>query len=693
MSKVLPNEFDQTLSQPTERLITNQTHLFINNKAILFNNRSVDAKTLYQATCRILISEWWQTLGAHTQRNYRNNISAFLTWLNKHEVNNTNRLDLLNEYQAYRVNEVKVKPQSSGLHSMQIMLRESLTDNTLTTQQQNYIKLLTQKTHISNIEPRVPDTLTAWFAQIDWLQPIVGQSTWLAMESPKRLMASFSVTISSTLLWVSRVKSAIRKLISDSPCLNKIDKGLASRQRDKHYSRELLTIVHKNSKDLPLGSLELLLTDFVNPTAFEEVKLRLNNDQEVCFIGKVDGKRTEFIRKPSLFSPEYLETNSPLEQLLAAWLCAWQTIQPNDISKLTPNNFCIHYNKQNRPTGVQCVYYKGRSGIQEPQFLEATLVEAKALITYLKNSPNSKQLLFPNKQTHKSFSPLSSKTMNGSLTQLFELPVLSEFIQTQLQARSISDDFRHLYLTIAHHSSSSYPIWSKAALKNQQSYDIETYRNKVARPLPQLMFGLSAIKTSSVQARSDRYRDGDLININSHSIGTEKTGYMTDQNKEWVNQNGRITRIVLDDIEHHAYKPNINTALNLARERRLQTQIMQETANQEVRINPLGQVITTSTEEMMTSDKQSLHIVWDTPETVVYFLHYLSEAERQANRLIEHALQYFELTVLPDAEWMSSLLNNGLSPKTIRLGRKSYKKLHEVLPPLFENQIQGSGSI
>ncbi|UPR51981.1 hypothetical protein ITG09_15120 [Vibrio cyclitrophicus] len=168
---------------------------------------------------------------------------------------------------------------------------------------------------------------------------------------------------------------------------------------------------------------------------------------------------------------------------------------------------------------------------------------------------------------------------------------------------------------------------------------------------------------------------------------------MTDQNKEWVNQNGRITRIVLDDIEHHAYKPNINTALNLARERRLQTQIMQETANQEVRINPLGQVITTSTEEMTTSDKQSLHIVWDTPETVVYFLHYLSEAERQANRLIEHALQYFERTVLPDAEWMSSLLNNGLSPKTIRLGKKSYKKLHEVLPPLFENQIQGSGSI
>ncbi|MCC4787417.1 hypothetical protein AB6E39_04735 [Vibrio splendidus] len=692
--KQLPfDEFDKTLPPLTTRIKLSPTRLVLNGKAIPLNNKHPDVRLLYRAIHNALLTEWWQkTLSPVTQRTYITQLSLFINWLNEHRKNNLNRFKLLNEFQVYRVNDGKVLPQSTGIKEVIVLLKEGAVSDIFTAKQQSYIHRLIENTNILEEAEPIPDTLTSWFTQMDWLRTIVGEKDWLAIESPKRLMASFSVTVASTLVWVLQIKSAISELVIKNPHINEVGAGLTPRQRELHYCRELQQLVVQHSKKLPEGSLELLLTDCANPKTYETCLNRLRDGKDLRTKTKVGNKYQNTFLKPHLFHPKYLATPSPLEQLLIAWLCAWQTVQPTDIRKLKSNNFNIHYNKNHRPIGLQCVYYKGRSGIQEPPFLNITLIEAKALITYLQILPSNNETICSDVR-HVNYSPHSNHTLAGLLTRTWQISPLIKWIETHLYRRSASDLFRRLYVAVPHNTNNSRNAWIKEAEKKQQPFSPEFYYKEVTHPLPSMLFGLSAIKTSSVQARSDQYRDGDLINTNSHTVGVEKTSYMTDKNKEWVNLNGRVTRIVLDDIEHHVYKPNIDAAITLARERSIQTKVQKITGNQRVRINPLGQVIIPSADESFTGSEPGDLIVWDTPETVVYFLHYISEAERQSSRLIKHALQFFERTVLPDAEWMSALLNNRFSPDVIKLGKEQYQKLRGVLPPLFDAQIHVRGQI
>ncbi|HIF5802725.1 hypothetical protein HJ110_20605 [Vibrio parahaemolyticus] len=683
------NEFDKAIPSLSTSLQLSPTRLIVNGRALQLNNQHPDAKLIYRTTHRAMLSEWWQqTLGEVTQRTYITRLSMFINWLNNHQINNTNRFNLLNEFQTYRINEENILPQSTGTKDLMVLLKEGANSNIFTAEQQNHILLLVENTNLLERGEPTPDTLTSWFTQMDWLRPIVGDNDWLAMESPKRLMASFSITIASTLVWILQRKSAIKELITKNSHINNVGIGLSSRQRELHYCRELQKIILRQSSELPDGSLDLLLADCLNPKAYDVCRHQMYDGRDLGIKTKVGNQYQNTFLKPHLFHPMYLEAPSPLEQVLVAWLCAWQTVQPTDIRKLKPNSFCIHYNNNHRPVGLQCIYYKGRSGIQEPQFLDSSLIEAKALIAYLQMLPNDKERVCPDIKALQC-SLHTNLTVPGLLTKLWQIPILSKWIDTHLYARSTSNLFRRLYLAIANNTNQSRDAWAKEKQKTQPQYSAELYYRETAHPLPQLLFGLSAIKTSSVQARSDQYRDRDLINTNSHTAGVEKTYYMTDKNKEWVNLNGRITRIVLDDIEHYAYRPNIDAAITLARERSIQTKIHKLTESQSVRVNPLGQIITPPAATTSTDAEPDEYIVWDTPETVVYFLHYLSEAERQSSKLIRHALQFFERTVLPDAEWMSSLLNNQLSPDVVKSGKKQFEKLRGVLPPLFDAQIHG----
>ncbi len=691
MSEIPASDFDTVLPAKPKTLLSSPTRLVLGDKVFPLDNPHPDAGAIYHAIHAALLSDWFQeTLGEHWQKQLKDYAGYFLNWLSEHQLTEANRFDVLNDYQAFRVNEIGVKPQSTGAASIVTLLDNGSDDDELTGQRR-YLQTLCNSTKIVEAEERIPTTLTGWFAQMDWLRPIVGEHDWLAMESPKRLMASFSVTVASTLWWLLRVRVALSALVNKAPLVTTAGEGLKKIAQRNHYCRELLMLASRHASALPDGTLDLLLADFVRPELHEYCRSRLQRGQTVPIKSKVEGRVQEIFISPLLFTPHNWENPSQLEQQLAAWLCAWQTVQPEDITKLKPRHFTVQHNKQGRPVSLQCTYYKGRSGrLHEPPLLEAQQIEAKALIKYLKTSGVDNQVLFPDCEKRIKFTPDSAyTTLPRTLAYIWAIPTLADVIETQLHARSASDRFRRLYLAVAHHGSEAGDTWTKHQKRRKQPCDINAYKKAVPRPLPFLLFGLSAVKTSAVQARTDRYRDGDLVNVNSHSAATEKTSYMTDQNKEWVNQNGRITRIVLNDIENHAYKPNIEAALTAARERLLQTQVMQATKGQPVRINALGEVITPSPTDVGAEGEPDEHIVWDSPETVVCFLHYLAEAERQSSLLIAHALPFFERSVLPSAEWMSSLLNQGLSPGVVRAGKQQYEQLRSTLPPLFDNQLHG----
>ncbi|MCR9780338.1 hypothetical protein NB663_07295 [Vibrio parahaemolyticus] len=691
MSEKTPNNFDIALPERPQSLLSSPTRLVLDDKVYPLDNPHRDAKAIYHTIHTALLSDWWrEMLTEKSIRQYKSSLSTFLNWLRDHQLTEGNRFDVLNDYQAFRVNEGNVKPQSTGARPILTLLQIGCDHGELEGQYR-YIETLIDSTKILETENRIPDTLTGWFSQMDWLRTIVGDDDWLAMESPKFLMESFSVTIASTLLWVQKVRSDIRALVKKNPHLATIGENLQNKSdRNAHYCRELLILASRDPA-LPAGTLDLLLADFAQPGAHEYLRSTLRAGKSVSLTPRIDGRYKEAFFLPTLFALENIDSPSEIESQLAAWLCAWQTVQVTDIKKLKPHHFTIHTNKQGRPISLQCNYYKGRSGRhQEPPVLDAQQIEFKALIKFLNTWSCDNQRLFSNFQMTVKYHPNSTyTTFCRSLVRIWTITTLSHEIQTKLNTRKASDRFRRLFMASARHGGEAINTWQTRQKKLKQPTSINAYHASVARPLPQLLFGASAIKTSAVQARSDQYRDGDFVDVNSHSAAIEKMHYMTDQNKEWVNQNGRITRIVLIDIENHAYKPNLDQAVISARERRLQTKVMQVAPGQSVRINPLGEPLTPSPSDTGLVGEADEYIVWDTPETVVCFLHYLAETERQSNQLIAHALSFFERTVLPTAEWMSSLLNNGLSPMTVRAGRQQYDRLRGVLPALFNNQLHG----
>lgn len=96
--------------------------------------------------------------------------------------------------------------------------------------------------------------------------------------------------------------------------------------------------------------------------------------------------------------------------------------------------------------------------------------------------------------------------------------------------------------------------------------DVEGYRSNSEKIVPLAFFTFTHIKNTAVHANTDRYRDSDLVNGNSHNSSTEKKCYLTDDNKDYVNRHGRLTRMILNDMALSIFRPSIEKAeLNVRR--------------------------------------------------------------------------------------------------------------------------------
>ncbi|HEY8260632.1 MAG TPA: hypothetical protein VIG55_05430 [Methylosinus sp.] len=272
------------------------------------------------------------------------------------------------------------------------------------------------------------------------------------------------------------------------------------------------------------------------------------------------------------------------------------------------------------------------------------------------------------------------------LLRLWSDKDLETAIREKINQRKSSPIFLHAYKSMLSGTSENFGAW-----REKHSGGFNEYKLNVERPLPIALFGPTHIKNSAVHAKSDRYREGDLINQNSHSNQTEKMHYLTDANKDWINQNGRITRAVLYDIERYVYRPNLNAAIQQAHENLIRTRVISVLdagidGTNEVRINPLGCIDFGDIETEGTLIDADSIVVLDTPETVINMLHYISEAERQKDILIANSLSFFERTVLPTVEWMDTVMSK-MSTASVKQGECTYENVKGILPPLFLNEL------
>jgi hypothetical protein len=693
------NDFDAVISSRTTTLGKIPKRLNLNGQLLPLNVESKYSKYIFAVIVAALESEWFQNLGKYSHLGILSALKIFIRWINNENLNDDNRYSILKKFESHRVNECFVKAQSTGLNHILNLLNAGVHSQDISNEMVGYIHILLTTTKLSLYEERQPNSLNRYFGSIHWMRESLGESDYLKLESPKRLILSFSVTIATILLFIQNQKKLAKELLS-SDTFFKDEDTLSVRAQNQFYCGNLFfKLCRFDENNEPSDNLtKLMILDFVptrNLLKLNHLWKLTEDDNHKIYNCRLNGK--QIFSKPNLFDSESWTFPSHFEQFLFSWLCACQSIQPFAIPKLKSSNFIISKDQHGRPVFLQANYFKGRGGrIHESPMLESRQIEAQAMLSYLQQFSNENIKLF-NKDVHKSINlSFGMNSISEQLAHLLQFEPLAEQISENLKHRQCSNLFAKAYLALYKEKEFSFSKWMNGQqLKKCTDWSRKKYISEIKKPLPTNLFGLSGIKNSAVYSRSDIYRDNDLINQNSHTPLTEKISYLTDANKDWVNQNGRITRMVLNDIEHYVYKPNINAALAKFQDLQLRTRVVDVLStgisnDADIRINKLGQYL-----DNLINDDYELNkepddiIVVDTVETVVNMLHFITETERQLDSLANNALAFFEQTILPTAEWMQTLLEEKLSPKVVRQGKSSYSEIRNILPPLFQNELKG----
>ncbi len=684
--------FDQILPlQPTpldiipERLSLRMRGSNNSLKTIELSNASEYAQHIYKTITVALTADWYTNQTDTSQFLINQVVASFFEWLNTYNITQDNCYKLLKLYESKRTNDDNVKPQSSGVRLLMTILNRGSYAAKFEKKSINYIQGLLKSTTLSISDETIPVTLTAFFSSMPWLRNVIGEEYYLKLGSPKRLIGSFSVTIAVTLLFIIETKKQAQLQLKNSSELH-TSCGKTPRVIESGYVTNLIA---------KLGSLDELgqPSDDLTRLIIAD-SMPLGEQENLLLIWKSFERGQKFTRPLRdvfttchILAEKYWVKPSPLEQILFSWLCAILMVQSNDIVKLRRNNFSIQRNQHGRPVAIQCSYYKGRSARQHtPPMLEASSIEGMAMLAYLDCVDSTSVLVSEAPQV--TALGTSSVTITNRLLRLWSDKALDARIRKQLVQRKCSPLFLLAYKSMFATDTESFSVW-----RSKNTGGIDAYKKNVLRPLPPKLFNLSAIKNSAVHARSDRYREGDLVNQNSHSSVTESIHYLTDANKDWIDQNGRISRLVLNDIEHYAYRPNLDAAIQQIQENVLRTRVFSVLdagidSENEVRINSLGQVDFGNDEiEDFNIDADSI-IVLDTAETVIIMLHYMNEAKRLKDTLIVNALPFFDRTVLPTVEWMHIIMST-MSSASVQKGDKEYNKIQEWLPPLFTNELNG----
>jgi hypothetical protein len=215
-------------------------------------------------------------------------------------------------------------------------------------------------------------------------------------------------------------------------------------------------------------------------------------------------------------------------------------------------------------------------------------------------------------------------------------------------------------------------------------------------------FKLSHIKNSSIHARSDNYDPSQLINYNSHSNKTERDSYLSEQNEDWKNNCGRITRAIMNDLlanvlstKHDRVKFNsefTHAAEDIHRKRDEVLAVMKVVSKRDT-----GDVKDISISDIGTSqlatdndDPADTRYIIDCAESVMRIKHYLAQAEKHCKSIALNSPDFLFYEMLPTVEWMESLLfQRKFSNESIEQGDSMFAKYKAHLPPLFTENIGG----
>jgi hypothetical protein len=265
----------------------------------------------------------------------------------------------------------------------------------------------------------------------------------------------------------------------------------------------------------------------------------------------------------------------------------------------------------------------------------------------------------------------TKNTKIGILLDIWQLDSFQKKVHSEFERAQASSVFLSAMLALKQ-GGHCYRDFTRKTGKGLEEYRMSK------RPLPIQLFTLTHIKNTSVHAESDQYREADLVNQHSHTSLTEKIAYMTDKNKEWVNQAGRITRLVLNDLQHVVFQPSVTLIKNNVRDLELRTKLVEATNNQDISVKSLKDI-------SIEIESNNTFVVLDTTDSALYLLHYITQVEDNFHNLLSIRPDMVERALIIKLEWATRTLSR---MKSAASARQIYSKMASHLPPLFEHLLE-----
>lgn len=652
----------------------------------------------------------------------------FIDWLNEKTIQN--KYKLLKEYEEYWFDVRDNHGGTSPLIKLRTLLfNYAYAESDFTEQlSEANIALLhvlnATKISVQTIKKQI--SLASYFGVLPWLRDEhlgVGPDIYRTFASPKLTLSSLKALSATVILEFYDAKVALRNfLLAHETLQEDIRETLVSIRREGLNNHDRSALLGKTVYDIlaayhdveyPSVSLQMGMSLFVisslstkgqsssqmfvrskeahcalfkdkRKVKVSEVYLSVNRLSELFSGSKTgEGPMLSMLVIHQLSQPGVSLPITQVEQLMYSWLMASLAVQPNDINKLNQNHFRLFKIGQ-RVTNIECEYFKSRANaIHTTRSISTKNLDGKALLTYLK------QIEGEDIPTCENVTPAISPGSNailGSLANAMELPNMD----VALRKAHCEDGNIPMCIPMAIHSLIRHGIsvYNKKGLTNKQ---VKNSKNAI----PTNLFGPLAIKNSAVHAHSDPYTLHYLINYNSHTNQTEKTSYLTEDNEEWINAAGRITRSVILDLINNVFDidfsplnqngsndalasfnnefESVTQSVSYKCEEML-ARLQIVTKQQRGRVNEVGVLSHSSRSQ----DQFAPIYVLDSSVTVCNMRNYLHEFKRNYRQLLSQNPDYLYQTVLPTAEWMQRVLSTELCPESITGGDKLFEAMQDA---------------
>lgn len=629
------------------------------------------------------------------------------------------RPNIIKDFETYRV-DCNIKIQSSGASFIILLLKQAL-------EFEEFLKLLEHwefdyifgltKTKLAARDHIVPITLNHWFSSHTWLRRDdvgIGNDLYMRLSSPKALTDSFRVTVTTLLLTIQSSKDVIANLFKEValdtthiPSLGVSEEFENANAHQEHIMdsihtffttlRDKLRLKESHDETLVLALKLIVYSNVISVYRKGVIDFLLGN--KAC-IGRRIFLTAQRNQHP-IFYITFLSTIvqsqknqlttmcssvCPAEQILFAWLMAYQTVQPSDISKLKLSNFKFLERRDGKVQYIECDYFKSRANnYYQVRTLSAYDDLGRSILRYIQDvteMKNSEICLVP--QLPKAFITGTQSIVSRVLLSL-EIDSLKSLLMSKLNRERVTSVF---FTAFCHLDRNGISKFAQKRLPNS---------NKIETPIRHTFFGMSSIKTSSVYASSESYDPTKLLNFNSHTDRTEESSYRVCDNEEWNNICGRVTRAVMRDLsinvmrcsknDRQIFNCEFTRALEFIRlkSNHVLATLKIVTKQDNGKVDELGFLKNPHQYDDALPDAIYLE---DSPFTVMKLKHYVSEVEAKHKQLRSCSPEFFFSTVLPTTEWIETILyEDSFCTASLKEGTLLYNQYNDILPPHFTHKL------